>query len=66
LKSDYVYSLQGYKHILMKVLCHKRVSHLESLLFSQTVIAWTIHLWTKLTQIEAASNKSNHLVAIKG
>jgi len=22
-KTDYVYSLQGYKHILTKVLCHK-------------------------------------------
>jgi len=28
LKSDYVYSLQGYKHILTIVLCHKWVSHL--------------------------------------
>jgi len=39
LKSDYVYGLQGYKHIFMKVLCHKWVSHLENLLFSQTIIS---------------------------
>jgi len=31
LKSDYVYSLQSYKHILMKVLCH----NLKVLLFSK-------------------------------
>jgi len=33
LKADYVYSLEDYKHILTKMLCHKWTSHLESLLF---------------------------------
>jgi len=44
LTSDYVYSLQGYKDILMKVFCH----NLKVLLFSQTIKSWNTHYWTHL------------------
>jgi len=42
------------------------VSHLEKFAFFTNDQDMSNHLWTKFRLIEAASNKYNHLVAIKG